>query len=185
MATKTFHRGVRDAKIAKWNDEGSYGTAYDILGIRNATLSWTIESDELGGDDVVLDRYSNIVAVQLTFEQAAVDLAVLQMLSGGTLTSTADYEDLVLGKEADTVPYVAFAVRVAGSQAGGPDLHFFVPKAKLSGNLQFRAEYQQYVLPGAEFQGVKEGESNGMLRFRKFSAPTALEIPLRTSKGGL
>jgi hypothetical protein len=40
------------------------------------------------------------------------------------------------------------------------------------------------MLPGATFQGVNEGATNGMLRLRKFDAVTALEIPLRTTTGG-
>jgi hypothetical protein len=182
MATQSFHRGVLDAKIAAWNAENSYGTAYDILGIRNATISWTIETDQAEGDDAVLDRYSKIIAVELEFEQAAVDLEVMEMISGGTMVSNAAYEDVVIGLENDPIPYVAFSVRVAGSD-GSKDLHFFVPKAKISGNLQIRAQYGQYLFPGAQFQGVKEGETNGMLRVRKFTAVTALEIPLRTTTG--
>ena len=184
MALKTFHRGVRDAKIASWTSENSWGTAYDVYGIRNATLSWTIDTDQAGGDDAILDRYSEIVAAQLDFEQAAVDLEVLEMLSGGTLVSNAAYEDLVIGLESQSIPYVGFAVRVVASDAG-KDVQFLVPKAKISGNLQFRAQYQQYLFPGAQFEGVREGATNGILRMRKFTAATALEIPLRTSTGGL
>lgn len=179
MGTQTYHRGILDAKIAAWNSAASYGTAYDIKGIRNATLTWVLETDELGGDDTILDRFSDIVSVTLNFEMAAVDLEAMEMMSGGTLVSNAAYEDLLIGKEADTIPYIAFAGRVESSD--GKPLHFFVPKAKVSGNLQFQAQYQQYLLPGAEFQGVYEGEANGLLRFRKFASATALTIPLATA----
>lgn len=182
MALQTFHRGIRDAKIAAWLGENNYGPAYDIKGIRNASLTWVMESGQLEGDDVILDQFTNIISVTLNFEQAAVDLEVLDILSGGTLVSNASYEDLVIGQEASAIPYIAFAGSVYASDAATV-LHFFVPKAKISGNLQFQAQYGQYLLPGAEFSGVYEGETNGMLRFRKFTAETALEIPLRTTTG--
>lgn len=181
MGTKTFHRGLRDLKIATWTAENTYGTFYDVLGGRNMSINWTVESDQLLGDDVVLDRYSKVVAVAVNFENAAVDLTVVDMIIGGTLVSNAAYEDLMIG-ENDDVPYVALAGRVVGS-GGTADLHMFVPKAKLSGNLQLSAQNGQYMLPSAEFQGVDEGPINGMLRMRKFSAPTALEIPLKTATG--
>ena len=182
MGQQSFFRGVRDAKLAAWNAENDYGTAYDILGIRNASLTWTIESDELGGDDVIQAQFSNIIGASLTFEMAAVDLEALDIISGGTLVSNASYDDLIIGKEDDAIPYVAFAGRVVGAD-GASDLHFFLPKAKISGNLNFEAAYQSWLLPGADFAGVYEGETNGVLRFRHFTAITALEIPLRTTTG--
>lgn len=182
MGTQTFHRGVRAAMVAAWNGENSYGTAYIIKAIRNASLTWTIESDEIGGDDVIQAQFSNIIGATLSFEQAAVDLEALDIISGGTLVSNASYEDLVVGKQDDAIPYVAFGVRVVGADAGS-DLHAFLPKAKISGNLAFEAAFQQWLLPGAEFAGVYEGETNGVLRFRKFTDITALEIPLRTTTG--
>lgn len=183
MGLQTYHRGIRDLKVATWIGENSYGTAYDVKGARNMSVTWVTESDELRGDDVVLDRYSNIVAVTVTIEQAAVDLEVMDMLLGGTLESNADYEDLVID-ENSTPPFVALAGRIVGS-GGTADLHILVPKAKISGNLELSAQLDTYMLPGAEFQGVYEGAVNKMMRMRKFSALTALEIPLRTSTGGL
>jgi hypothetical protein len=183
MAIASFHRGLRDLKISVWNSANSYGTAYDVLGARQATLDWTVETEELRGDDLVLDRYTRVVSVMLNIAHAAVDLEVLDMLMGGTLVSNASYEDFMI-TESDETPYVAIAGRVVGS-GGANDLHFLVPKAKLAGNLQYQAQLDTYIIPAAQFQGVHEGSVNGMLRLRKFTAATALEIPLRTSTGGL
>lgn len=182
MALQSYYRGIRDLKIATWTAENSYGTAYDMLGARAASLTWVVETDELRGDDVVLDRYTKLVSVTIAVEQAAVDLTVTDMLMGGTLVNNASYYDLMIA-EADEVPYVAIAGRVVGT--GLYDLQFFVPKAKLAGNLELAAQLDTYMIPQAEFQGVNEGAANGMLRLRNFTARTALEIPLRTTTGGL
>lgn len=180
MGTKTFHRGVLDAKIAAWNGVASYGTAYDIMGIRNATINLVIDSDELGGDDAILDQFSVIEAVTISWEQAAVDLEALDIMLGGTLVSNAAYEDMVLGRQADSgLPYFAFAFAVTGS--AGHSLQIFVPKMKVEGNLQFSAQYKQYLLPGASIKGVYEGEANGVARWRKFASATTLTIPLATA----
>lgn len=180
MATTPILRGLRDMKVAAWNGVASYGTAYDVYGAREMAIELVLESDQLEGDDVVLDRYSKIVSVTFRFANAAVDLELLKTLSGGTLVSNASYEDTVIGED-DNIPYVAMAGRIVSS--GGRDVHVFVPKAKLSGNLQYQAAFGQYVIPQAEFQGVNEGTANGIVRFRNFSATTALEIPLRTTTG--
>ncbi len=146
-------------------------------------MTWVVETDELRGDDVVLDRFTKLVSVTVAIEQASVDLEAADMLLGGTLQSDAQYEDLMIAED-DEVPYIGIAGRVVGS-GGAADLHFLAPKCKLAGNLTLQAQVDTYMLPQAEFQGVHEGTINGMLRLRKFTAATALEIPLRTSTGGL
>lgn len=182
MATKTYHRGIRGMVIAPWLAENSYGTFYQVKGARNMTVEWVVETDQLIGDDVVLDRYTKVVSVTVRVEQAAVDLAVVEHILGGSLVSNAQYEDFMID-ESEEVPYVAIAGRIVGS-GGNSDLHILIPKAKLSGNLTLSATQGAYMLPNGEFQGVSEGEINGMARLRKFSAPTAVEIPLRTTTGG-
>jgi hypothetical protein len=181
MTLQTYHRGLRDVKIASWNAANSYGTAYDVLGAREMSIEWVMETDELRGDDVVLDRFSKLVSVTFRLANAAVDLDLLDMLLGGSLVYNANYYDFMVG-ENDEVPYVAIAGRVVGSGGVG-DLHMFVPKAKLAGNLQYSAQLDTYLIPQAQMQGVHEGTANGMLRFRNFVTPTALEIPLRTTTG--
>lgn len=183
MATKTFHRGLRDMKIAAWTAENTWGTAYDVLGAREMTVEWTMETDQLEGDDVVLDRYTKLVSVTLNLAHASVDLEALDIMMGGTLVSNASYEDFKVA-ESDEVPYIGIAGRIVGSSSVS-DLHMLIPKAKLSGNLQYGAQLNQYIIPSATFQGVHEGTVNGMMRLRKFTALTGLEIPLRTSTGGL
>lgn len=181
MGEKTVHRGIRDLLISAWNSEDSYGTSYDVLGVRNFTVAFTVETDELRGDDVVIDRFTKIIAVSINVAHGSVDLEAANMLIGGTLVSNADYEDLMVDED-DEVPYVALAGRVVGT-AGSTDLHMFCPKCKLAGPLNLQAQVDNYMIPSAEFQAINEGETNGMVRLRKFLATTALEIPLRTSTG--
>lgn len=181
MGTRTYHRGIRKLVLAPWTAENSYGTFYQILGARNMSVTWVAETDELRGDDVVLDRYTKMVSVTVNIEQAAVDLAVIDYFLGGTLVSNGSYEDLMIA-ETDEVPHVALAGLVVGSGSNAY-LQMFVPKAKLAGNIQFQAQNGAYMMPTAEFQGVHEGTVNGMFRTRKYTAPTALEIPLKTTTG--
>ena len=185
MGLQTFHRGIRDIKIAAWNGVGSYGTAMDVLGAREMSVEFVMETDELRGDDVVLDRFSKLVSANFRLSNAAVDLSLLDVLMGGTLVSNANYEDFMITQN-DEVPFVAVAGRVVGSGGNG-DLQFFAPKCKIAGNLQYSAQLDQYLIPQVQMQAVYEGPSttHGIVRLRNFTAATALEIPLRTSTGGL
>lgn len=180
MPQQTIHRGVRKMVFAAWSGVDTYGTDHEILGARNATIDLVVETDELRGDDVVLDRHSNIVAINVNLEIATVDLTWIDMVLGGTLVNNADYYNLDFDENSDP-PYVGIAVRVAGSGGTG-DLHIFVKKARISSNLTLQAQLDTYMTPSATFQGVSDGTS--MYQLRNFTAPTALEIPLRTTTGG-
>lgn len=179
MAIISYNRGIRQLIMAPWNGVDQYGTSYPITGARNANLQWTVESDELRGDDVVLDRYTKLVSVNATLQNAAIDLTVFNMWLGGTLINNAAYYDMYVGDTGE-VPFLAIAGRIVGSGGKG-DLHFFIPKAKLSGNLQLNAQVDTYLIPQADFQGVHEGAKNGMLRLRHFNNSTPVTIPLATS----
>lgn len=169
--------------VAPWTAENSYGTAHTILGARNGSITINVETDEARGDDVVLDQYSKPISAGVSLEMATVDLALLDIVMGGTLVNNASYYDFKFG-EADEIPYVAIAVRVAGSGGTG-DLHIFIPKAKLASGLTFQAQLDTYMFPTMDFVGVHEGTLNGIFRHRNYTAPTALAIPLRTATGGL
>jgi hypothetical protein len=182
MATiQSYNRGAKDLKIALWQAENSYGPAYDVVAFRGANLQWVVETDELRGDDVVVDRYTSLVSANLTINEASIDLTTFNMILGGILASTAAYYDFYVSSAVAT-PYIAVAGRISGSQ--GRDLHFFIPKANLAGNLQLNAQVDSYIIPQFDLQGVNEGPANGMLRLRQFLVPTALTIPLATTGGG-
>src|SRR5688572_29750209 len=105
---QTIHRGLRQMKIASWVAANSYGTEYLIRGARSMSVEIVVETDELRGDDVVLDRYTKIVSANVQVEMATVDLSAYDMMTGATLVSNADYEDLMIAEQ-DEVPYIAVA----------------------------------------------------------------------------
>lgn len=180
MAQRTIHRGLRKMLISPWTATDTYGTEHEIRGARNMSLTLVVETDELRGDDIVLDQFSKIVAVDINIEVATVDLELLDAIMGGTLVFNGDYYSWDFGGNDDPA-YVGIAGRVVGSTAAS-DLHIFIKKARLSGNLALAAQVDTYMLPSATFRGVDDEGS--MYELRNFTAPTALEIPLRTTTGG-
>lgn len=180
MSQQTIHRGIRKLIMAPWLAAGSYGASHLIRGARNMSVALTVETDELRGDDVVLDRYTKVIAADVTIEMATVDLEWIDMVTGGTLVYNANYYDLNVD-ENDDPPYVGIVGRVVASGGAG-DLHIQINKARISGNVQLTAQVGSYMLPGATFQGV--ADDNGIYRLRNFTAPTELELPLRTATGG-
>lgn len=166
--------------IADWQSAGTHGTPHSVRGARNMSIDLEVETDELRGDDVVLDQHSKIVAATVNFEIATLDLELFDLILGGTLIQSADYYNFDFDPDEET-PYVGIAGRIVGS-GGEADLHIFLPKAKLSSNLSLAAQVDTYMLPTATFRAVDD--DGALYRLRNFTAPTALDIPLRTATGG-
>lgn len=180
MPQQTIHRGLRKTVFAPWLAPGSYGTDYGVRGARNMGVNLTVETDELRGDDVVLDRYTKIIAVEVAIEIATIDLELFDMILGGDMVFNDDYYNWEFG-ENDEIPYVGIAGRIVGSSAEA-DLHIQIAKARVNNNFVLAAQVGTYLLPTASFQGI---DDNGVIaRLRNFTAPTALELPLRTATGG-
>lgn len=179
MGIQSFHRGLRAMAIASFTSPGTYGTQYDIKGARSMSVQLEIESEELRGDDIVLDQFSRLMSATFNLAYASVDLEALDILLGGTLVSNASYEDFLMSQ--DEVPYFAVAGRVVGS-GGSNDLHIFSGQCKISGNVEYQAQLDTYIIPSMQIKAVYE-DGIGIVRFRNFTALTGLEIPLRTTTG--
>lgn len=179
MSIQSFHRGLRAMALASYTSPGSYGTQYDILGARSMSVSLELESEELRGDDIVLDQYSKLMSATFDLAYASVDLEALDILLGGTLVSNASYEDFLMSQ--DEIPYFAVAGRVVGS-GGTYDLHIMSGKCKASGNIAYQAQLDTYIIPSLQIKAVYE-DGIGIVRLRNFTALTGLEIPLRTTTG--
>lgn len=177
MARQVVLRGIREMIGAPWTSTGNYGTSFDISGVREGSLELELETDQLEGDDEVIDRYSRVIAVNVSFQQGRVDLEAASELTGGTFDTGADYDQFLLDGENDP-PYIGLAFKVRASD--GKEVHYFLPKTKLSGNLSLTAAYGSYTIPQAEFQAIKDG-AQGMLRVRNFDGPATLSIPLATA----
>lgn len=178
MTILSYHYGIRDAKIATWIAANSYGTAIDVGAVHDFGVTFEVETAQLEGDDVVVDRFSKVKGVMANIQYGEVNQQVLQILTGSTLVSNADYEDVLLSQD-DNIGYFAIAGKAVGSNTG--DLHIFLPKCKISGPLNYKASYGNYMTPSVDIEGVYEGTVNGFGRLRKFRAAVALAIPLATA----
>ena len=83
---------VEDAKVAKLLTDpaggaATYGALIDVPGIKEVTLSGTIETKELRGDNSLLDIITKLRSLAITVSHAKMSLDLLPIFLGGT---TAD-----------------------------------------------------------------------------------------------
>lgn len=133
---------VEDAKIAELTadpDGGSatYGSIIDIPGIKSVGLDFDITNVSLRGDNRELDSDSTLVAVNISFEHAKLNLDALALMIGGTVTDagvtpnqTATYSRV----GTDSFSYFKFEAKTPtnGVDQSGGDLHLVIYKCKVT-----------------------------------------------------
>jgi len=134
----TFVYGVTDCKIAQLvDDSGStptYDDAIDVPGIQEFEVSFNVESKELTGDDVVLDRRTAVKSISVDVTHAKISLEALEVLLGGTLTTSGTSPSRVhmYRQGSSTPPYFKLSAQVTQVDEEGADLHFVLWKAKIT-----------------------------------------------------
>lgn len=134
---------VEDAKIAQMTADTSGGSAtyaavVDVPGIKEVTLSGTVESKELRGDNALLDARSVFKSLSITVSHAKISLDVLPVLLGGTTTDAGTTPNMtatfnLLGS--NTPNYFKFQAKTPtnGADTIGGDVLITLHKCVVSG----------------------------------------------------
>jgi hypothetical protein len=135
---------VSDAKITPMTADPAggtttYGTAIDVPGIKSVTLSGTVNTKSLRGDNTLLDSRSALQDLTLAVENAKVSLDLLPVIIDGTTTDSGSTPNMVatynlLGSD-NAPPYFKFeaATPADGGDTIGGDVHIILWKCTLAG----------------------------------------------------
>ena len=134
---------VEDAKIAALTADPSggtatYGTLIDVPGIKELTLSGTVNAKELRGDNSLLDAFSTLQNLSVTVAHAKVSVDVLNALLGGTITEsgvTPSQKTVWSLAGTDTPKYFKLEAKTPanGVDFVGGDAHILLHKCVVSG----------------------------------------------------
>lgn len=132
-----------DAKLAKLLTDPSggtetYGPLIDVPGIKQVTLSGTVESKELRGDNSLLDVFSVLKSLALGVTNAKISLDVEAVLLGGTVVDAGVTPNQTVTHDlsgSDTPNYFKFIARTPanGVDFVGGDAHLTLWKCVVSG----------------------------------------------------
>lgn len=143
---------VKDAKIAPLltdpaSGSATYGASIDVPGIKVVSISGSIESKTLRGDNRLLDSDSVITEVTVSIEYAKLSLDVLSALMGGAVvdsgTTPAQLSTWSLTADSKPMPFKLEAVSVSADTIGG-DVLFRLPKVSLSSFPDLGLEEEDY-----------------------------------------
>lgn len=134
---------VEDAQIAKLLTDPAggtetYGPLIDVPGIKQVTLSGTVESKELRGDNALLDVNSVLKSLTLGITNAKISLDVEAVLIGGTVADSGLTPNQKVTHDlsgTDSPNYFKFIAKspANGSDFVGGDVHITLWKCIVSG----------------------------------------------------
>lgn len=158
LTTIPIPYGLRDVKLVGFTTPAA--TAYntptvDLPYARTFSFSETEDFEDLRGDDVVVTTRGSGPGVDWELEGGAVSLEAVQVMYGGTITSTGTtpaQKKVLSKKQTDSRPYFKAEGQVI-SDSGG-DLHAVVYKCRATGDLDGEFGDGEYFLTGASGRGI-------------------------------
>lgn len=169
--------GIADLKIAVWNGTGSYGTALDVPSVQLLDVGPETVSAELEGDDRITATHAQIISSTLTFRFGSVDLDVIELLTGTTITDYGTTPNRIRNLPIDNLnfPYIGLVGKAVAVEGIG-DLHIYVRKCKVLEGFNIRQEYGNFAIPELTLKAVADG-TNRILEFIEHETAAAVVIP--------
>lgn len=150
--------GLKDVKIATWTTTGTYGTAVDVPSVQMLNTTISVISAKLEGDDKTTDTQSKRTGGAITFRFGAIDIDVWEVLTGLSDNESGSTPNAkrTLTITAAKYPYIGI-VGIADATQGAGDLHVFIPKCKVMGDVSLKLEHGQYSIPEVTLEAVEDG----------------------------
>lgn len=152
--TKFF--AIEDAKIAKLTSDPAagapvYGTLVDVPGIKGITISGTVDTKRLRGDNQLLDLNSVLTDVTATIRYGKLSLDALPVVLGGTTTDAGVTPSQTASWELTNASRFSYfklegTTPENGTDTIGGDGHILLHKCILSGFPEMGFEEEDYKL---------------------------------------
>lgn len=175
-----FKFGLRDCKIATWNDTGSYGTPVDVP-INQIELTPETTSGRLELDDVIKDTQAFEVGGRVRVRwgrssEDAVGMDVLAVITGNTPVSSDANRKITMGTATGKFPYFGLVGVVKETGNADSEEHLFVAKLKVMNGVPYRAAYGGYLIDEFEAELVPDGDY-GTHEIYEFATATTVALP--------
>lgn len=169
--------GARDAQVATRTNATTWGTLVDLNGVTNVSFTEQVTSAILTGDDEELAAHAKPLSVELQVQFAFTDLTVFEILTGRTMLTNSDYQQVIL-QPGVNYPYFAFVAKAEFDDVTG-QFELFFPKVKLMNGFSMSFAYGQWMTPQLTCKAVSNGSPwyVGVMN-RWLDGVRALTVPL-------
>lgn len=170
--------GLSDVKIAPWDGDGTYSTAVDVPSVQQLTVTLQFTSAQLTGDDKITATAARAIGGTGMIRWGSISLEVLEVLLGGSLTSSVASPNNVRNYRVDgggANPYFGLIGKALAEN--GEDTHVFIPQAKITGDLNIaNLAYGEFSVPEAQITMIAD-EYWGVLSIVQNETAAAIEFP--------
>ena len=133
LTTITKLYGVDDCKLIPITEDSStaftLGTAIDLPGVRQVSVTFEIDTKDLMGDEKTLETSSKVKSVTVNAEYAKLSLEVLAQITGGSFSADASTGTFSFSG-GDMPGYFQLQAQIKDTNNVGGDAHIIVYKAK-------------------------------------------------------
>lgn len=146
--------GLRDVKVATLTPAGVKGTLVDLPNAQTLEFSESTSTQELRGDDAIKANRTTVDAVEWTLEAGGINFEAMQVMAGGTITSTGTTPAVIKRwrrLEGESYPDF-YAAGKALSESGG-DHQTVLHRCKAS-NIAGSHKDQEFWISHAEGTGI-------------------------------
>ena len=184
---KTITLGIEDLKISELmkDDETGveYGAPQDVPGVKELSLTFTVDEKELTGDEVDLDYFAKVKGAEVAFKNAQLTPEIMCLINGSTMTTAKEgTQDVVTIEDSaeDQSKYFALEFQPARTVGSG-DYHRLM--YKVSG--RYQEEYSEGDYMVCSFSGKAVARTYdkkfGAKKFYKSSKTPIAQIPVITA----
>ncbi len=187
MATRVFGaRGIGDCKImpliSDTEDGVEYGGIIDVPGMKSLEIEPEVVTDVLTGDDVVLDRYSELSSFSVSIKAAKLSLDAYAAIMGAVVGTGGSGDDtysaisITTGHRPIYVKLIGKVNYVTDAPQG--DIWVVLYKCKLNPfAMSFGEEYATFSAEGMAIGRIYDGNMKTIISHSKAKDITELEFP--------
>lgn len=157
----------------------TYGTPVDVPAFQSIGLDPTFVEAVLKGDGRTVDQRSTLDRLGATVEYGKIDLEVLPVIAGGTLSTGAIDTDhsRYVRKAGDAIPEFGIAVLISEVDNPGATAMLALFRAKISGGTLFAAQQDEYGTPSFQVNAIGLPDDGSMYAIDLDATPTAAALP--------
>lgn len=184
---ETILYNVDDAKVYPITAIGdgstapTYGSPVDVPAFQTIGLDPEFVEAALKGDGKTVDQRSVLDRLSSSIEYGKIDLEVLPVIAGGTVTTGTGVGDTdhsrYVRKAGDKMPEFGLAARI--SEVDNPGAHAIIAifRCKVNGGTLFSAEQDDYGTPSFDVNAIGLPDDGSMFAIDLDGSPTTASLP--------
>jgi hypothetical protein len=131
----------------------TYGSKFDVPGIKSIAITKTYEGKELRGDNQLMDTESILKSITIKIAYAKLAFDIENILGGHAVTDSGTTPNQKVAMKVlptDTINFWKLEAQCVSADSVGGDVHLIAYKCKITGNLDMGMAEEDFQLFGFE-----------------------------------